>query len=109
MKPQIITSPLISEKTLKLATLGAYTFKVRANANKKEIAQAVKNIYKVGVKSVKIATIPPLKIQKARRFGQTSGYKKAIVVLLPGQKIEGFGLEEKGKTKKKVSDKNEQS
>lgn len=77
-----------TEKAGTLNQIGKYVFMVRLDANKSEIKKAVKELYKVDVLDVNTIRIPG----KSRRFrntkNQKSDYKKAIVTLKAGQKIE---------------------
>jgi len=84
----IIRKPHITEKATDLNTIGKYVFMVEPSATKNEIKKALKKIYSVDV--VKIQTITrPAKEKKFRsRAGIKTGYKKAVVTLKEGQKIE---------------------
>lgn len=83
-----IKKPHITEKATDLNAIGKYVFMVEPSATKNEIKKALKKIYSVDV--VKIQTITrPAKEKKFRsRAGIKVGYKKAIVTLKEGQKIE---------------------
>ena len=85
---EAIKQPHISEKASYLAEKDQYTFEISPNYNKNEVKNAVEGIYGVNVLSVNIIKIP----QKKRRLGKTQGfrkaYKKAIVKIKEGQKIE---------------------
>lgn len=85
---EAIKQPHISEKATYLAEKDQYTFEISPNYNKKEIKDAIEGIYKVDVISVNMIKIPA----KKRRLGKTQGwrksYKKAIVKIKNGQKIE---------------------
>lgn len=85
---RVLASPHITEKAAALADKNQYVFKVFPETNKIEIKRAVEQIYDVNVLSVKIVNIP----KKPKRWGRTTGwkkgYKKAIVKLKEGQKIE---------------------
>jgi large subunit ribosomal protein L23 len=85
---EAIKQPHISEKATYLAEIDQYTFEVSPNYNKNEIKNAIEGIYGVDVLSVNIIKIP----SKKRRLGKTEGfrkaYKKAIVRIKEGQKIE---------------------
>jgi len=85
---RILKNPHISEKATDLNKNNQYVFRVYPRSNKTEIKRAVEDIYGVDVVSVRIINIP----KKTRRVGRTtgvkSGYKKAIVKIAPGQKIE---------------------
>lgn len=84
----IITRPHISEKAFDINEKGQYVFVVSDEANKSEIAKAIENFYKVVVSSVNIVRVP----SKPKRYkgvvGVKSGYKKAIVTLKKGSKID---------------------
>lgn len=87
----IIKEPIITEKTMDLVEKGnSYTFIVAKNANKIQIKKAIEKIYKVKVLNVNTINVYP----KPKRMGQYSGfkasYKKAIIKLEKGNKIEGY-------------------
>ena len=83
-----VKEPHISEKASDLSMENQYIFKISPNHNKNEIKKSVEGIYGVDVLSVNIVKIPA----KKRRLGRTEGfrkaYKKAIVKIKEGQKIE---------------------
>ncbi len=85
---KILKSPYITGKTLRLSGDNKYVFKVFNNVNKIEIKKAVKALYNVDVESVNIIKAP----RKQRRVrgitGYRKGFKKAIVTVKKGQKIE---------------------
>ncbi len=88
---QIILQPILSEKSLTGTEIGKYIFVVADDANKHEVAIALKSIYKVDVTKVNIInTRPDDRIVRGRNKAHSKGYKKAIVTLKKGQKIEGF-------------------
>ncbi len=84
----VILAPQITEKTTDLSAKNKYVFKVSSRANKSQIKRAIRALYGVKVIRVNVVNIH----RKARKIGRTSGfksgYKKAIVTLVPGQKIE---------------------
>lgn len=84
----VIKNPRITEKATDLSKTGTYVFIVRPDATKPEIKKAVQKFYGVKVQGVNITRIPG----KPRRFrnatGYSSGYKKAIVTLKAGEKID---------------------
>lgn len=87
----ILRSPLITEKSnLQKADSNKVTFRVDVSAKKKEIKEAVEKIF--GVTVLDIHTIKQLgKIKKMGRFiGRRPTWKKAIVKLKPGDKIQYF-------------------
>jgi large subunit ribosomal protein L23 len=80
----------LSEKSNKLSSeLGQYTFEVYGHANKHQIAEAVEQTFKVTVRRVNTQNYRG-KNKRTRRGGVTVGsdYKKAIVTLKQGDKIE---------------------
>jgi len=84
----ILKEPHISEKSTKLFDEGKYTFKVFPWANKVQVKRAINDFYGVRVKDVKIINIKP-KSRKLRGLkGKKRGYKKAVVILERGEKIE---------------------
>lgn len=90
---EVIVRPLITERSTQLKEKGKYSFEVHSNATKQEIRNAVETIFKkekVEVLKVNTINVPA----KIRRFGRNMSkayrWKKAIVTLKPGQKIEFF-------------------
>lgn len=88
MKKAIIKNPLITEKATKLSESGRYIFLVAPQATRPEIKKAVKEAYRVDAIKVNVVNVK----SKARRLGRTlgrkPGYKKAIVTLKSGQKLD---------------------
>jgi large subunit ribosomal protein L23 len=87
---QIIIRPLITEKNTNLMQLGKYSFQVDRNATKPQIKRAVEFLF-----SVKVTAVNTMNVRgKLRRRGKESGYtadwKKAVVTLAPGNRIELF-------------------
>ncbi|GAV23825.1 50S ribosomal protein L23 [Carboxydothermus pertinax] len=86
----IIIRPLITEKSMDLAQENKYTFVVDKNANKIEIKAAVEQLFNVKVEKVNTIRVKG-KMKRVGRFvGRTPEYKKAIVKLRAGDKIELF-------------------
>lgn len=84
----IIVKPHISEKTFNLSQEDKYVFIVSDKSNKIEIKKAVKSIYGVSVISVNVINIHS-RIKRFRgRMGLKSGYRKAMVKLAKGHKID---------------------
>lgn len=85
---RFLKSPHISEKATDLTGKNQYVFKVYPEVNKTEVKKAIENMYGIEVISVRVINVP----QKRRRLGRTvgwrKGYKKAIVRVREGQKIE---------------------
>ncbi len=86
----ILIAPRITEKGAYLAEQGAYVFNVEKHANKKAIASAVKEIYKVSPRKVTLIAIPRKRVvtRGTNRMGVTAGGKKAYVFLKKGDKID---------------------
>jgi len=92
---EVIKGPVVSERSYTLFQQGRYTFRVAMDATKPEIARALEEVYETqGIKVVGVNTIRMR--GKNRRTGQrgvtghTSDWKKAIVTLKAGQKLEGL-------------------
>ncbi len=84
----IINSLLRTEKGTRQAVSSQYLFSVRKNANKIEIKKAVEDIYKVKVETVNTSVMPG-KLKRVRyKQGMTPDWKKAIVTLKTGHKID---------------------
>ncbi|HPN89009.1 MAG TPA: 50S ribosomal protein L23 [Candidatus Omnitrophota bacterium] len=84
----IIKTLVRTEKGTTLEDQRKYLFEVSAQANKTQIKKAVQDIYKVKVQAVNIIIVPG-KLKRVRQeIGKTSDWKKAIVTLREGQKIE---------------------
>lgn len=85
---KILVRPRVTEKTTDLSKAGVYTFDVFARTNKILIKKAVEELYRVTVKKVSIANMPQkTRIVRGKR-GARPGYKKAMVYLKEGDKIE---------------------
>jgi large subunit ribosomal protein L23 len=87
---EIIKRPLITEKNATLQPNGKYVFKVGARANKMQIKNAVEEAFKVTVTGVNVITIHSKEKRVGRRLVVTSPWKKAIVTLKAGDKIDLF-------------------
>ncbi|HSX39489.1 MAG TPA: 50S ribosomal protein L23 [Candidatus Saccharimonadales bacterium] len=91
----IIEKPIITEKSTQDAEKGKYTFKVKLDASKGAIANEVKNVFNVDV--VDVHTIILMgkrrRLFNRRETMKLPNWKKAIVTLKPGQKLELFANE----------------
>lgn len=88
----ILTKPIITEKSMKLAQDGLYVFEVVKNATKPLIAKAVAEKFKVTVTKVRVMNVKA-KVRsqkKVRRVYKTGGIKKALVQVKKGDKIAIF-------------------
>lgn len=90
MKPfyEIIYRPLVTEKTVMGRPRSVYAFEVASEAGKGVIRQAIEGFFKVRVVAVRTLTVPGKSRRVGRYVGQTTPWKKAIVTLAQGQKIE---------------------
>lgn len=89
----ILKAPIITEQSTKLIeSQNRYTFKVATNANKVEIKKAVETIFNVKVLSVNTVNVLPKYKKMGKYEGYKSAYKKAIVKLAEGQKIDAFTI-----------------
>lgn len=87
----VILGVIVTEKSERLKSEeGSYTLKVRGDANKIQIRQAVESLFKVHVREVRVMNFKG----KRRRMGAYEGYrpdwKKAVVKLRAGEKIEAL-------------------
>jgi large subunit ribosomal protein L23 len=87
--PFVIKKPWITEKSTDLTAVGKYVFMVSHDATKPEIKKAIHALYKVDAVQVNVVNRHP----KSKRFGGTmkgtqEGYRKAIITLKDGQKID---------------------
>ncbi|MCS7253072.1 MAG: 50S ribosomal protein L23 [Armatimonadota bacterium] len=88
----IVIRPVLTEKSAKLAAeLNQYTFKVRLDATKPEIRRAVEKLFNVDVEWVNVMIVKgkPRGMRWLSR-GRTARWKKAIVKVKDGQKIDIF-------------------
>jgi large subunit ribosomal protein L23 len=85
----IIIRPLMTEKSMRLKEeQNSVTFRVRPDANKIEIRSAVETIFNVKVATVRTASFEGKLKRMGRHQGRRPDWKKAIVTLAPGHKIE---------------------
>lgn len=85
---RVLAKPHVTEKAGDLTAKNQYVFEIFPQANKFEVKRAVEDLYGVYVEGVRIINIPrKQKIFKGRR-GWRGGYKKAIIKIKEGQKIE---------------------
>ena len=86
---QVIVRPLMTEKSMRLKEeQNTVTFQVHPDANKVEIRQAVEAVFNVKVADVRTASFEGKLKRMGRHQGRRADWKKAIVKLQPGHKIE---------------------
>jgi large subunit ribosomal protein L23 len=87
---QVIIRPVVSEKSYALIAQNKYTFRVHPDAHKTEIRSAVEEIFDVSVVDVKTMKLRPKPKRRGYTSGQTRAWKKAVVELAAGDRIELF-------------------
>ena len=91
----VIKRPVISEKSTALAEVAnRYVFEVEASATKPEIKNAVEQLFKVKVKAVNTLVMHGKNKRSGRFEYKRSNWKKAIITLSAGQKIELFQVKQ---------------
>lgn len=86
---QVIRGALVTEKsTIARDETNKYTLEVDPRANKIEIAAAVEKLFKVKVLNVQVMNVTGKKKRMGRIVGRKRSWKKAIITLLPGSRIE---------------------
>jgi len=86
----ILIRPVISEKSYALIAEGKYTFRVDDRAHKTQIARAVEEVFGVEVAEVRTAKVRAKPKRRGLSVGRTRAWKKAIVQVAPGERIELF-------------------
>jgi large subunit ribosomal protein L23 len=87
---EVLRRPLVTEKSTALQARNKYAFEIADGANKLMIRQAVEKAFKVKVTGVNVITMRGKTRRMGRRIIKTEPWKKAIVTLKPGDKIEIF-------------------
>jgi large subunit ribosomal protein L23 len=87
---QVIIRPIVSEKSYALIAQNKYTFRVHPDAHKTQIRDAVQEIFDVEVAGVKTMTVRSKPKRRGYTAGRSRSWKKAIVLLAPGDRIELF-------------------
>ena len=87
----IVKRPLITEKTsIQKEVNNQITFEVDRRANRVEIKKAIESIFNVNVVGVKTMQVKGKTKQRGRIVGKRRNWKKAIVTLMPGERIDFF-------------------
>ncbi len=88
---EVLRRPIMTERNTELMMQGRYTFEVAPDANKIQIKEAVEKAFDVTVLAVNTLNVhAKARRQRTRLRGHKPGWKKAIVTLAPGQRIEIF-------------------
>jgi len=87
---RVLVKPINTEKSMDLAAFNQYIFEVAKDSNKVEIKKAIQFVY--NVKPVKINTIKikGKNVKYGKTKGRTKDWKKAIITLKQGEKIENY-------------------
>ena len=84
----VLKSPHLTERATDLAKENKYIFKVAADANKIQIRKAIEDLYGVSVTKVNVINVPRKAVRLGRSQGFKTGYRKAIVAVKEGERIE---------------------
>ena len=87
---EILSRPIVSEKSYSLIGDRKYTFHVHKNAHKTQIRQAIEQLFDVHVTAVNISKVQPKTKRRGMSKGYRPGYKKAIVQVREGETIPIF-------------------
>lgn len=87
---QVIIRPLITEKNTILMEMNKYSFEVDRRSTKEQIRRAIENIFEVTVTGVHTINVRGKMRRRGRRVGYQRDWKKAIVTLAEGDRIDLF-------------------
>jgi large subunit ribosomal protein L23 len=85
---EVLRRPLVTEKNAALQAQGKYVFEVAGEANKEQVKQAVEKAFNVTVTKVNVIIVPGKGRRMRGRVVMNPSWKKAVVTLKPGNKIE---------------------
>jgi len=84
----LVKNPIITEKAHVLSALGKYIFLVDRKANSTEVKKVIESVYKVNIVKLNVINAKPKKRRLGRNIGYSQAYKKVIVTLKEGQKLD---------------------
>ncbi|MEI7425874.1 MAG: 50S ribosomal protein L23 [Candidatus Moraniibacteriota bacterium] len=87
---KVLIEPIVTEAATMLIEQNKYIFKISARATKLQVKLAVEKIYKVKVEKVNTVSVPKKARSRGRIPGWKSGYRKAVVTLKEGNKLDVF-------------------
>ena len=87
---EVLLAPVVSEKSYGLIEQNKYSFRVHEKAHKTQVRQAVEELFDVTVLGVNVVKVQSKPKRRGLSRGRRPGWKKAIVQLAPGDKIEIF-------------------
>ncbi len=88
---KVLLRPLVSERSTGLGSHNQYVFVVSNEANKITVRKAIQSLYGVRPHKVNVMNIAGKFVRYGRTEGATKGWKKAIVTLHPGEKLDVYG------------------
>jgi large subunit ribosomal protein L23 len=87
---EVLRRPVVTEKVTRQTARNQYTFEVALTATKIQIKEAVQRAFNVNVVSVNTSRLMGKRRRLGKHFGSTPTWKKAVVTIQEGQKIEFF-------------------
>jgi large subunit ribosomal protein L23 len=87
---EVLIAPVVSEKSYSLIEDNKYSFRIHDKAHKTQVRQAVEELFDVHVEAVNIVKVPSKPKRRGYSQGKKPGWKKAIVRLRAGDRIEIF-------------------
>lgn len=90
----VLVRPVLTDKSHRMQSLNKVVFRVRIDATKYQVRQAVQELFDVRVDSVNTIKMPGKPKRYGRHSTQRSGYKKAVVTLAEGESLDFYALEE---------------
>ena len=87
---EVLRRPLVTEKSTRLSEAGKYAFEVDKRASKDQVKLAVEKAFKVGVIKVNLVSVPGETKRMGKREVTRPSWKKAVVTLIEGDKIQFF-------------------
>ena len=88
MNKLLVKNPLITEKATALSAFDQYVFLVAKEATGPEVKKVIEAVYKVKVTAVRMINTSPKPRRMGRNLSMKPGFKKAIVTLKKGEKID---------------------
>ena len=85
-----VIKPLVTEKSATLSSVNKYVFEVKPSMNKIEVKKAIQNMYGVKPMHIRAMNVSGKKVRYGRSSGKTKDWKKVIVSLKEGEKIEVY-------------------
>lgn len=89
---EIIIRPVVTEKSARLAQFNQYVFEIRRDANKIQVAEAIRTIFKVKVLNICTINSAGKRKRRRNRWVRRAAVKRAIVTLAKGQQIDASAL-----------------